>query len=203
MPTPLQPDKRPDAPTGYSASIGGIELTDSMSIAYQVIASMSQIDAWQQDLFVDLLGGTSSIATAAYLALKTRGPKTAAISEVAKVALPEEAFPIFSRIVEAADCLESYRNKIAHWKSYDVDYVKDGICLQDPRAKDDFYTAPANGIFIFTNKEMKSYIRYAVQLAKIQFDFQDSLKSEKPWTPEICALLNQKLETLATERQRL
>lgn len=203
MPIPLKP-AGPDDARGYGTGIGGrFAPRDTYSLAFQVISSASVLDAWRQELFVGLLGGKDSVGAAAYLAIVTRAPKIAAIKAAAKSALPKHAYTRFEGILKAADSLEAYRDKLAHWQEHHVPRVPNELCLRDPSAPRLPDKAPALGLFIFSKDEMKRYINYAVEVSSAQREFHRIFEEGPPWPEAKFAKLDQQLEALAKARQRL
>lgn len=204
MPIPLQPAKAGEHRTYVTGIGGGYATKEYYSLAFQVIASVSVLDAWRQDLFVRLLGGKDSVGAAAYLAIVTRAPKIAAIKAAAATALPADMLARFERILKASDCLEAYRDKLAHWQEYRGVGLPDGLCLRDPSAPRDPQSAPCLGLYVFPADEMRRYINYAVDVSGANMMFQRILESPPPWSasPELSDL-DTKIDALSNARSRL
>ena len=202
MPIPLKP-AGPNDERGYLIGIGGgFDAQANLSLAYQVISAASVVDDWRQEVFIDLLGGKSSVGAAAYLAIVTRAPKIAAITAASKSVLPNHAFQRLQKIIKAGGILDTYRDKLAHWTQIMVPREKE-LCLRDPSAPRERHKAPAMGIYIFPRTEMQQYVNYAGELASAQFTFRRIFAEGSPWPEAKFVELDQMLEALAKERQRL
>jgi len=201
MPHPLQSRTDNDSRV-ISTKVGGSTSEDKHALAYRVISSVSVLDAWRQELFVHLLGGPKSIAAATYLSLQTRGPKTSAINSAAEVALSVAGHERFTKIISSSKCLESYRDKLAHWQEYHVRREKE-LCLADPRKSSTMSKPISVEIYVFPVSEMKDYLNYAVHLSVIQDEFLEIVQKDMKAKSAQFSRIDQRLQALAMERQRL
>jgi hypothetical protein len=87
-------------------------------------------------LFVQLFGGSETLATNIYLSLGNQSAKTAAINAaVESVFQPEsDEANVFKAIMSIAKTNEKDRNKLAHWTWGDSPNLNDAVLLVDPRA---------------------------------------------------------------------
>ena len=206
MPKPLKPPPKDAKARGMMSGISsGFVPTDAHGYAYQVIAATSVMDVWRQEMFTKLLGGSDSVGAAAYLAINTRGPKTAAIDAAAKNVLGNgDEYRIFKAIVKAGECLEKFRDQLAHWQEFRSGWPTNGLLLKDPRVTPVRGRAPHAGVFVFVVDEFKRSINYAAELSSVQHRFSSFLDdARRGWSPTQLADLDQKLERLANLRQQL
>lgn len=104
-----------------------------MMMAMEALATWSYIDYLMLRIYVELSGGYSSDATAAFLALETAGAKSGVIRTLANRNLQKEYLPAFNAVLAVLKSGEKERHKLAHWVWATSPSVSDGAILFDPR----------------------------------------------------------------------
>jgi len=129
------------------------------AVALEAIASWSNVEAFLLRLFVQVLGGDQSLATAVYLALEGQAAKSAAIRAAAALALRSQAgtLAVLDALLAIAKTNEKERNRLAHWAWGDSPDLPDALLLYDPRTN--LADVNRDEVFVYREQDFRLIIQ--------------------------------------------
>ena len=131
---------------------------DLALLAIEAISSWSNVENFLLKLFVQLFGGTESLATNVFLSLENQSAKTAALNAAALTVFQDgaEEYRVFRAILAIAKTNEKDRNKLAHWTWGDSPNIPDGVLLVDPRAS--IAELDRSKVYVYKEKDFLSIV---------------------------------------------
>ena len=127
---------------------------DVLAEAYKVIASWASIESRQLDYVILMLGGNTTVATAAYLSLEGKSAKSSFIRASAEKALDDTEREYLFCVLAVSKSLYSFRNKIAHWRNTRIKGYEDKLVLLNPELQHKTATSALDAMYVFTKLEM-------------------------------------------------
>lgn len=124
-------------------------------LAIEAISSWSNVEKFMLKTFVELLGGSKSLACDVYLSLQNQSAKTAAINAAADSVLRgKKELVLLKLILQLASSFSADRNKLAHWTWGESPNLPDAVLLVDPRTTID--ELDKTKVFVYKDKDFKS-----------------------------------------------
>lgn len=183
MPQPVN-----SAPTGQMNGVltaAHIDLKnfDARALAFMAatISAFSNVEAAQMQLYVQMLGGRQSTATATYMALDGKSSKTAAINAAAATVLTKDGLEVLASILKHWKSISKFRDMLAHWQLCYAPKFVGHLTLRDPVRAEHLGQSPFDGVYKFSVKEMAQHIAMANECATAFSCLLSLIDKPPPW----------------------
>ena len=150
-------------------------------LAMEVIVTWSIVESWMLNLYLDLAGGSKSLAAEMFLQMANNSAKTSALIAVLNQ-LPERERDLCNAIIRLAKIQQKHRDKIAHGVLGFSPNLPDALLFADARALATMsYDDPTrtDHIFVYREREFAEIIQGNRQVASFGFDMR-SIVNKSP-----------------------
>lgn len=168
-----------------------------LGLMVAVISTWASVEAAQLSLYVHMLGGRSSTATATFMALESRSARTAAINAAAKTVLKTDQLELLATLLRHSKPIAKFRDTMAHWQLCARPSFKNHLTLRNPNVVEHSAKHPLDGVHKFSEKEMVENVLLANQCFIAFSVFRETLFLKHPKADERFFLIERALEVLS------